>query len=77
MAPAFAVAKDIRLDVLPSYKFDPLLSGPTMCVPYTPAERREAACMLHEDTYVHQLTNGVAPPAKPRALKQIPLRFAK
>ena len=65
--------KDIRLDVLPAYKFDPMLAGPTMRVPYTPLELQEASLMLQEDSYVRQHSAVAAP--KPRSLKQATLQF--
>ena len=69
----------VKLDVLPSYQFDPLLAMPTVSCPSTPAEREKRACMQREDLHLHQLT-GVAPlplAAKPKALKQMRLTFAR
>lgn len=63
----------IKLDVLPDYHFDPLLTMPVVHSPLTPSERREKAAMYNEDASFPR----PKPAPKPKGLRQATLTFTR
>lgn len=58
---------DLKIPVLPKYRFDPVMMSPVIRVPLTPYEQAESLLMAKEDAFLQAV---LSPPALTPAKKQ-------